>query len=1687
MFRKYLFQLIKYILYVWILSSLTSCGGGATSNSTNSEMLAVESNGVAQKGPFTIGSEVSIEKLDSSGVSFGESIRTTVFDTQGQFSFQLPTDWETDSTIRLEVTGKVFDEALGVFSMNEISLSSVVPASQQQKSINILTHWLSNRTQSLLLDGEDLNSSLQQAEQELSKIFGINNASLLDYTNSANHLLEDNASLLLLSGALMAVADSSNENIQVIINQIADDFANDGFIDQTGDEWLKRLQAEIRDNPILHTSQFSKNLEDALGFKTVLGKQLPKVINFATRPTSVVPKEIIAKPSETIVLDGSASHDSSEKSLINFTWFRVDQQSFTPSVVISDRFLESPTITVPNIESELLYALVVTDTDKLTDTSVIKVIVKKPDPVNTPPVVKDQSFVIDEDTELDFILDASDVDGDSLVYSFDTPLLLPNSILNGTPPTIKYSPDHNFNGTSDFTYTVHDGNDTSNIGTVSIEVLPVNDKPIADSQTLVTNKNQAIQNIILTASDVDKDDSLTFFTLNPPQHGSLQDNGTSYTYTPDTDYVGGDSFTFFVNDGTIDSDVATVEITVFSTNVDPIAVDDSYTVNEDTPLQLDPLAGDTDPDTDVLSIVKINGVTLTNGITQTIPVSHGQVNVSASGGFSFIPNTNFFGSVTFSYTISDGKGGTDSANENIIVTSVNDAPTAVDDSYTVSEDSSVVLTPLAGDSDPDVGDTLVVTKINGTSITKTVVNPISVDSGNGFVEVSASGELRFTPKANFSGTISFDYEISDGNGGTDSAQEIITVTANNKPPIAVDDSYTTNEDTAVPLNPLLGDTDPDLDEFVVIKINGTSITNGISQMIPVNNGQVDVDSAGSFSFVPDSNFFGTVIFSYTISDGNGGTDSAVETITVVSVNDPPSAVDDSYTVNENATIIIDPLAGDSDPDVGDTLVVTKINGTSITNTVVNPISVDSGNGFVEVSASGELRFTPKANFSGTISFSYDISDGNGGTDSALETITVVAGNVAPTAVDDEFFTNEDVTLSQNVITPNDTDPDNDPITVIAAKIDLDGDTVLDAIDLVSAHQIRKVSGELIGTIGISENGDFTFMPATNVNGNVPPLTYEISDAKGGTDSAILRITINAVNDAPTARTVFLELNQGSEITFEMGPNSDQLGGTDPEGDDLIIVEDPSGTVENSGSISSLVDSVTGEKVYTYKPAASFCGTDSFEYEVKEVASGQLISPPATVTFNVICSVKPKSAYIKAQTPDPVPSFDGGDDFGSSIAMSADGTILAVGAPGKEKNTVFIYTFDSNNGWQYQTTIHAPDSPPLPSSPARVGFGSSIAMSNDGLRLLIGAPYEDSGARGVQNLLAGRAAQTVQTVQTDFNVFNSGTAYLYKRNMNTGSWSLTTQFKANATDQSDEFGRAVSISGDGKTIAVGAAREDSADANNDSDNTAIDAGAVYIFKLNNSGDWTQEAYIKASTISAGDRFGSSLSLDGSGNSLLIGASDADMVPRSPGVIYYFNRVGTSWTEQQLLVEDTSSSLNSFGGNVAISDDGNTFIASAKGENTYTGAAYVFVLDAGTWVKQIRLTPSVLDMEDSFGSSVGISADGNDVIVGAIGEDGSGQYAIGDPMNNNASNAGAAYRFTRTGSTWSAGKYFKATNTDPDDNFGSAAAISSDGETIAVGATGEDSCSSGVDPSGLNDNGCEAAGAVYINPDFIPGFQ
>ena len=346
---------------------------------------------------------------------------------------------------------------------------------------------------------------------------------------------------------------------------------------------------------------------------------------------------------------------------------------------------------------------------------------------------------------------------------------------------------------------------------------------------------------------------------------------------------------------------------------------------------------------------------------------------------------------------------------------------------------------------------------------------------------------------------------------------------------------------------------------------------------------------------------------------------------------------------------------------------------------------------------------------------------------------------------------------------------------------------------------------------------------------------------------------------------------------------------------------------------------------------------------------------------------------------------------------------------------------------------------------------------------------------------------------------------------TSTWSQQAYLKAANAESGDNFGTSVAISGN--TMVVGTVGEDSNEttitngSSASADDSAAGAGAAYVF-VRSGNTWTLQAYLKASNAEAQDFFGTSVAI--SGDTIVVGVPDeasnettitngssasADNSAPGAGAAYVFVRSGTSWSQQAYLKAPNAEAGDNFGISVAISGDTLVVGAEAEASNQTSitngatassdnlasgaGAAYVFTRSGSSWSQQAYLKAPNAEADDLFGHSVAIS--GDTIVVGAP-EEASNQTTITNgstaSADNSASEAGAAYVFVRSGTSWSQQAYLKAPNAEVGDNFGGSVAIS--GDTIVVGADGEDSPQTTITngSTASADNSAAGAGAAYV---------
>ncbi|MHC4906092.1 MAG: putative Ig domain-containing protein, partial [Planctomycetota bacterium] len=729
--------------------------------------------------------------------------------------------------------------------------------------------------------------------------------------------------------------------------------------------------------------------------------------------------------------------------------------------------------------------------------------------------------------------DASDPESDPMTFSkVSGPAWLSvaaNGALSGTPSNSDV-------GANAFTVqvTATGGSDTA---TLNITVINTNDAPTFTVDPI--NKPNATENaaysdtIAGSATDVDAGDTLTYSKVSGPAWLSVAANG-ALSGTPGAGDVGANVFVVKVEDAALASDTATLNITVDaapnqapSFTVDPInevdATEDaaySGTIADDA----------SDPESDPMTFSKTGGAAW--------------LTVAPDGTLGGIPANNNVGINVFTVQV-DATGGSDTATLYITVINTNDAPTFTVDPINkpnATEDEAYSDTIAGSATDEDAGDTLTYSKT----------------AGPAWLSVAADGTLSGTPGAGDVGANAFTVEVSDGNGGTDTATLNITVVeAPNLPPTFTADPINeidATEDAAYSSTIADDASDPESDPMTFSKTGGPA--------------WLSVAANGALSGTPTNSDVGANAFTVQVT-ADGGSDTATLNITVNNVNDAPTW--DSDPINEAAatedSAYSSSLADDAtDVDAGASLTYAKV----------------SGPAWLSVAANGALSGTPSNSDVGPNSWTVSVSDGIASAVEATLNITVINTNDAPTFTVDPINkpdATEDAAYS-DTIAGSATDPDA-------------GDTLT----------YSKVSGP--AWLSVAAGGALSGTPA---NGDVGAnaFTVEVSDGNGGTDTATLNITVINTNDAPTFT---VDPINKPDATVDVA-YSDTIAGsaTDVDAGDTLTYSKTAGpawlTVAANGALSGTPGAGdVGANVFTVGVSDGNGGTDTATLNITVDAAG----------------------------------------------------------------------------------------------------------------------------------------------------------------------------------------------------------------------------------------------------------------------------------------------------------------------------------------------------------------------------------------------------------------------------------------------------------------------------------------------------
>ncbi|MEZ8202920.1 cadherin-like domain-containing protein, partial [Vibrio splendidus] len=627
-------------------------------------------------------------------------------------------------------------------------------------------------------------------------------------------------------------------------------------------------------------------------------------------------------------------------------------------------------------------------------------------PINDAPVPEDKTFEIEEDgtlifTDADLLTGATDIEGDNLTvegvtYDGGDGILTDNG--NGT---YTFAPNENFNGDVNFGFDVSDGTDTVSAN-IDVSVTAVDDAPVSGDLAYSIDEDGSIrlsqEQLLSQASDVEGDDlTASSLTVDGDATVVANDDG-SFTITPDENFNGDIDISFDISDGT-NTVQASADLTVNPVNDLPVPQDQQFSVEEDGTLiftDADLLTGATDIEGDNLTV---EGVTYDGG--------DGILTDNGNGTYTFAPNENFNGDVNFGFDVSDGTD-TVSANIDVSVTAVDDAPVSGDLAYSIDEDGSIRLSQeqlLSQASD-----------VEGDDLT---ASDLTV-GGDATVVANDDGSFTITPDDNFNGDIDISFDISDGTN-TVQASADLTVNPVNDLPVPQDQQFSVEEDGTLIFTDadlLTGATDIEGDNLTV---EGVTYDGGDG--ILTDNGN------GTYTFAPNENFNGDVNFGFDVSDGTDTVSASID-VSVTAVDDAPVSGDLAYSIDEDGSIRLsqEQLLSQASDVEGDDL-------------TASGLTVD-GDATVVANDDGSFTITPDENFNGDIDISFDISDGTN-TVQASADLTVNPVNDLPVPQDQQFSVEEDGTL---IFTDADlltgaTDIEGDNLTVEGVTYD-GGDGIL---------------------------------------------------------------------------------------------------------------------------------------------------------------------------------------------------------------------------------------------------------------------------------------------------------------------------------------------------------------------------------------------------------------------------------------------------------------------------------------------------------------------------------------------------------------------------------------------------------------------------------------------------------------------
>ncbi|EGQ8531904.1 tandem-95 repeat protein [Vibrio parahaemolyticus] len=851
-------------------------------------------------------------------------------------------------------------------------------------------------------------------------------------------------------------------------------------------------------------------------------------------------------------------------------------------------------------------------------------------------IAADKTTVVEDTPTIIKVLGNDTFEGDDKVVSLDANNGPANGTVSVNPDgSVTYTPNDNYHGTDSFTYIVTSGG-VSESTTVSVDVTPVNDAPVAKDDIATTQEDTVVTiDVLPNDTDVDGDKLSIESASVPKEQGTVEVVNGKLVFTPTENFNGDAEIIYTVTDGAL-TDQATVKVTVNAVNDTPVVesnIADQALAEDFTPYAIDLNTAFSDVD-------NVDG-------ELTFSVSgNSNIQVAIVNGIATItPTADWNGSETLTFTATDPSGESVSQTVDFTVAPVVDIKA---DSTNVVEDTPTIINVLGNDT------------FEGAD--KVVSLDAENSPKNGTVIVNSDGTVTYTPDDNYVGEDTFTYIVTSG-GVSESTTVEVNVTPVNDAPVAKNDISTTQEDTAVTIDVLSNDTDVDGDKLSIE-----------SASVPKEQGTVEVVN-GKLVFTPAENFNGQAEITYTVTDGQL-TDEAKVTVTVNPVNDAPTIkVDAVESITEDAvntdTVVATLTVRDTDtPEdqltvslennsngyfvlVGNEVKLTQAGVDAVNNDELNlkdlTISASVSDGVNPTANDSDSLIVNRVNDAPTVEnaiadqvlaedfdvYTIDLNEVFKDSDSSLEfsvsgndniQISIVSGvaTITPTAdwngKETITFTAKDPSGENVSQTVNFTVASVADIVADKATVVEDTPTIINVLSNDTFESTDKVvsldadNGPKNGTVIVNNDGTVTYTPDDNYVGK-DTFTYVVTSG-GVSESTTVTVNVTPVNDAPVAKDDIATTQEDTAVTIDVLPND-----TDVDGDKLSIesvsVPKEQGTVE-------VVD---GKLVFT--PAENFNGDAEITYTVTDGA----LTDQATVkvTVNAVNDTPVVESYIADQT------------------------------------------------------------------------------------------------------------------------------------------------------------------------------------------------------------------------------------------------------------------------------------------------------------------------------------------------------------------------------------------------------------------------------------------------------------------------